>query len=146
MNQKKTFVFHVRLTPSFFMGKTLFGAGKSVRFTECPLYKCPPYRGFIMRVWPKNIPFQRIVSVLRRCPPYTMSALDRFHCITFCCDIKTKDERLPCEASHYVSASWRDHLRWFNQTVLLYSCNAACHWKKMLRYQMEWKIVSQSKI
>ena len=47
---KKDFRISCPLCTEFFTGKTQFGAGKSVRFTECPLYKCPPYRGFIMRV------------------------------------------------------------------------------------------------
>ena len=81
MKQKNDFNILCPLYTEFFVGKMPFGAGKSVRFTECPLYKCPPYRGFIMRVWPKNIPFQRKVSVLKRCPLLPDSTVTKDHAL-----------------------------------------------------------------
>ena len=54
---------------------------KNVRYTEVSAIMCPLHRGFSTAVWLSFHPFQRKISVMRRCPQYRMSAIRRFHCI-----------------------------------------------------------------
>ena len=71
---------NVGFTPRFFRGNLHLVQEKSVRFSTVGFMTCLLYRDFSMRILLKIIPFKELVSALNRCPLYTMSALDRFHC------------------------------------------------------------------
>ena len=59
------------------------GPKNCIHYSNCPLWKCPLYRGFSMRVLPWFGRFHKKVSPITSCLLYSMSFIARFNCIKF---------------------------------------------------------------
>ena len=64
-------IWHVHYRKVVFKGNVQAVPKNCVRYNKCPLWKCPLYRGFSMRVWPWSRRFHE-----------KMSAIDKFDCST----------------------------------------------------------------